>query len=1024
MCERVGIRPSSRPCALVLVMCFVPVCQAFLPNFWSRVLTMSWDSYTHQYMTEHTILNITMETLSRMMEHQQDVDNEDLYTGLGRGFWHAVGEVASANAAMDFLNSTRSDPIYHFDSERVEGATEMLRDFWSQTLLLTRAKEYQGARRSLGQLFHSLQDFYSHSNWVEMGQQAVYLHLLNPKDPAVPVASEDIPTCAECYRFSCYNNLLNEMIRGQTEPLLTTGYFSTYPLKPPGKCSHGGILDSSRLQGAEGGINKDSTSPLFSPHHYLHKEAAFLATTATFRVLQDLRDEVGPMSFLRLFSVQQPPALVFVMDTTGSMFEEITAARLRALSIIQAREKRRSTSLPGTFILVPFHDPDFGPVMETDNPHEFMRYMEDLTALGGGDEPEMCLSALQLALTHSPPLSEIFVFTDASPKDRHLQSSVQALILEKQTKVNFLLTEDLNLIGRGRGMRKRRRTETLSPDRFSLYSSLSSVSGGMTVFTSNKDIQKVSAIVEDTTTSSKVSLLHAEGKLDTSNSFRVDKAVTKVMLHITGQHTHCELVSPSGARQSFPGSEGPLAKLDSSQGLYRISLLPPLQIGIWQLMIRAIGPVTFNVLGDSSLDFLYYFAKEANETHPGLRKIEGSPIAGIPLFLVVAVTGLSPNEEALFSHVTLLGPNGESMQKVLLNSSSSHWSGKELVGHMDSVPRMPFSLRLSGKDGRGNLLERVSSEMIQPTHVQIQVYSPPHLFPGRTSVVLFEVFNHGPNCPFTLSAEDDHGYVSHTDQPRQRLLIDEMGSVKREVEIRVPHDAQTARSITLTLTVQAEDSPDSNYAVVHLTVIPEEPDTTPPECSALGVESACPSVCAQGIWKVSLVAKDRGHSGLASVQLAQGEGTLILSEMTRERHQDHFQYVHEETAEAVHLPLLQPQENTSESMEFHINQHLKTEVKHGPQRLEGVQLVSGDPPLNISEWTKGKPLMVNYSSGCCAPQAELVLWDRAGNMRRCHLIASQQRALKENNIAHRWTYTSWIVLMMWVLCCQLALSVI
>lgn len=68
-----------------------------------------------------------------------------------------MGEVASANAAMDFLSSTRSDPIYHFDSERVEGATEMLRDFWSQTLLLTKSKEYQGARRSLGQLFHSLQ---------------------------------------------------------------------------------------------------------------------------------------------------------------------------------------------------------------------------------------------------------------------------------------------------------------------------------------------------------------------------------------------------------------------------------------------------------------------------------------------------------------------------------------------------------------------------------------------------------------------------------------------------------------------------------------------------------------------------------------------------------------------------------------------------------------------------------------------------------------------------------------------------
>lgn len=35
---------------------------------------------------------------------------------------------------------------------------------------------------------------------------------------------------------------------------------------------------------------------------------------------------------------------------------------------------------------------------ETDDPHQFMQYMEDLMALGGGDEPEMCLSALQVSI--------------------------------------------------------------------------------------------------------------------------------------------------------------------------------------------------------------------------------------------------------------------------------------------------------------------------------------------------------------------------------------------------------------------------------------------------------------------------------------------------------------------------------------------------------------------------------------------------------------------------------------------------
>lgn len=54
-----------------------------------------------------------------------------------------------------------------------------------------------------------------------------------------------------------------------------------------------------------------------------------------------------------------------------------------------------------------------------------------------------------------------------------------------------------------------------------------------------------------------------------------------------------------------------------------------------------------------------------------------------------------------------------------------------------------------------------------------------------------------------------------------RLFISAMDSVKREVELRTPYTAQIGTAITLTLTVQAEDIPESNYAVVHLTVIPE-----------------------------------------------------------------------------------------------------------------------------------------------------------------------------------------------------------
>ncbi|KAF3693017.1 von Willebrand factor A domain-containing protein 7 Protein G7c Precursor [Channa argus] len=828
---------------LAYLLLLASPCMSFLPNFWSRVLTLSWDSYTHQYITEQAIINVTMETLT--CSKKQGNQAED-WTRLGRGFWRAVGEVVKSNAAMDFLSSTRSDPVYHFDSERVDSAMLMLRQFWAQTLLSVQAKEYQSARHSLGQLFHSLQDFYSHSNWVEMGQRSIYLHLLQPEKPAIPVAE--------------------------------------------GKCSHGGILDSSRHMGAKGGINKDSTSPLFSPHHYLHVEAATLATEATLTVLRDLRDTVGPKTFLRLFSMRQAPALVFVIDTTGSMFEEITAARLRAHSIIQSRAA--STEQPGTYVLVPFHDPAVGPVYETDDPNQFMQHMENLMALGGGDEPEMCLSAIQLALTQSPPLSEIFVFTDASPKDFHLFDAVKALTLEKQSKVTFLLTKDPNYTteSRKRRRRKKRSREPLSPDRFSLYSALSSMSGGLTIFTTNSDIHKVSAIVEDNTASDKLRL-------------------------------NSGFIAPSG---------------------------------------------------DSTVDFLYYFAAVTNDTHPGLARMEGSPIAGLSAFLVLAVTGLAPDEEASFSHVTLLGPEGEKFQEVRLkasssSSSSSLYSVEELVGWVDSVPRAPFYVCLTGQDSRGNKLERVSTEMVQPTHVQIQVLSAPHLVPGHSTVVNFDILNHGPARLFNLTAGDDRGYL-HSNGPHS-FHVAEQRSFRAQVDLHIPATAQAGVTVTLTLTVRALDSQDSNYAVTYLSVVPLDLDMSPPSCFVAERQTTCPSACNDSTWTVSLVVSDRGHSGLSTLLLQKGEGILT----------------------SLHNP--PPREDSLEEDQPSPKQQNvhKDKTRSGDQHQQ-IRIKKGDPPLNLSEWVldSSEPLWLSYTSCCCSAQAELLIWDLAGNMKRCHIISSQQ----------------------------------
>ena len=84
-----------------------------------------------------------------------------------------------------------------------------------------------------------------------------------------------------------------------------------------GKCSHGGSQDSSSKDPAQGGINKDTAYPCFSPHHYLHKEAAKLAVQATQHYLDQILTVVGFDKYRRLFDLYLGSALSISIDTTG-----------------------------------------------------------------------------------------------------------------------------------------------------------------------------------------------------------------------------------------------------------------------------------------------------------------------------------------------------------------------------------------------------------------------------------------------------------------------------------------------------------------------------------------------------------------------------------------------------------------------------------------------------------------------------------------------------------------------------------
>ncbi len=73
-------------------------------------------------------------------------------------------------AAVDFDEETKDLPYAHFDANAFEASNERVIVYLREIHYHMQSRQYGVARRLLGQILHTIHDFYSHSNWIEMGR--------------------------------------------------------------------------------------------------------------------------------------------------------------------------------------------------------------------------------------------------------------------------------------------------------------------------------------------------------------------------------------------------------------------------------------------------------------------------------------------------------------------------------------------------------------------------------------------------------------------------------------------------------------------------------------------------------------------------------------------------------------------------------------------------------------------------------------------------------------------------------------
>lgn len=780
----------------------------------------------------------------------------------------ARNEIHDANAEMD--ETANQQPKNHFDSEALLAANQRLIDESKAVKTALDAKDATTARKHLGGALHTLQDFYAHTNWIDLGNGSPNTALGRPGAKIGDIAGPLDKVCAP----GDAGKLIGRAAKGAAEPLLTSGYYKEEKVD---KCRHGGVMDSgSRFHG----INKDARAPLTSPDgHLLHDKAAAVATEATKEWVRNavvLQHKLTDAQVAALFGYG--PSLGFAIDTTGSMGGIIASVKAEAIGLVDSRLDTRDE--PRQYVLSPFNDPGVGPLTVTDNPDDFKAAISSLSASGGGDCPEFSMAGQLAAVSAMDEGGTLFAYTDADAKDAYLAGLVAAAAKANKITVYQMMfgscSGAFSAPATGRSATRTGQEPAAAPKSSAAggsaredvaaaavaeenpYVRIARETGGQVFHLGYGDAGVITKLADAVVRSDTVDVLSQTAPLTgtaTDIAVPVDSHLGSVTFAVSSSGSlGLKVLRPDGTTVT-PADAG-VTILSPSTGTTQVVTVNKPAAGPWKLRLTGSGVATVTVRGSSdlSLEFANFVAPsdvsgDADTDYQG--PIDGAPVAG-------RTTGLDAGLGDGYAGAAfeLRRPNGSVISKLALNKAESEFFGTF------TVPSEPFRVFVTGKDDKGKPFVRVRSDLVTPTTLTVTAPPVGEIPAGTATTVEFGVHNYGPAGSFTPAALDEKGYVTSVSPSTLDLAAGADGKVS--VTLQPPAGLTgDGLSDSLTVTVTRADDPSvSNYAVASFGIFTK--DVTPP----VTVPTPDPAVGARG-WAtadttLTLKATD-DHSGVASL---------------------------------------------------------------------------------------------------------------------------------------------------------------
>jgi hypothetical protein len=724
----------------------------------------------HRGITKDTLANITADVAGQPKTFSK----------------RALEQIADANEEVDdTLSAALFHPERHFTNESFVASSTRLRDIKTQIITKLTAEPPNGdeARKLLGQALHTLQDFYAHSNWVELGNSGINTAL------GRSVMSNPATTFQPC----------------PTDPStlgpnggggLTSGYyidlFGCGPLPRPGKCYHGNYTFLCK------GINKDKPGQGATGQH---AAAVAVASAATKDYVQQILSEIAGNDKAIRALLDLKGTLGFVVDDTGSMGEEIAGVKSTIARIVN-EVRANADSQPDNYLLVRFGDPDVGSAFVTDDADALLSAVSALSPGGGGDCPELSQAGLLEAIDKANLNSQLYLFTDAGAKDSSLRNEVISRAQEKSTRLNYALTGTCSPIDEA-------------------YIRGAAETGGQLFRLNQFEIPQLFDLIKPQLSGDLGTILSARGVFagGASRVFNVpvDSTVRRLVVSVSmDTRTAILLRRPSGVLVNPGDPDAQITDITSG----RILTINAPSPGTWQVEISGSGNFSVVAAGNSPIDFYRFdFVRPTGDIHGGLSPIPGQPLASAEGTGEAAILGSFAT--ATFK---LVNEAGETIREINLAQNFPDAAPDHFVGTF-LLPDVPFRVIATGNDLSGFQYQRTFPTVYRAQVVGVEVN------PGAGDIVQagtittysFTVRNLGGPATFRINIVSSLGSITDVNPTLLSLAAGASGTVQFAVSVPSGTPSGTNLAVTMTAT-KVEDSAVFNSAILNLVVMDTPPD--------------------------------------------------------------------------------------------------------------------------------------------------------------------------------------------------------